>query len=65
MARAYAFETLVTEQSPRLTEMLVDRSNGDQEALNRLFPLVYAELRRQPDSISAENAPDRRSKPLR
>lgn len=27
--------------------MLVDWSNGDQEALNRLMPVVYDELRRQ------------------
>ena len=34
-------------QSQNITQMLVDWSNGDAEALNRLIPLVYAELRRQ------------------
>jgi RNA polymerase sigma factor (TIGR02999 family) len=37
----------MTEMSSGVTQLLVDWSNGDQEALNRLFPLVYAELRRQ------------------
>lgn len=29
-----------------VTELLVDWSNGDQEALNKLIPLVYDELRK-------------------
>ncbi|MCM3869406.1 MAG: sigma-70 family RNA polymerase sigma factor [Pyrinomonadaceae bacterium] len=32
---------------PDITQMLIDWSNGDQEALDRLMPVVYAELRRQ------------------
>lgn len=32
-----------------LTALLVASSNGDQEALNQLLPLVYDELRRQAD----------------
>ena len=31
---------------PRITELLVDWSNGDETALDRLMPLVYDELRR-------------------
>ena len=32
-----------------VTSLLLASSNGDQEALNRLLPLVYDELRRQAD----------------
>jgi RNA polymerase sigma-70 factor (ECF subfamily) len=34
------------DQSPQVTQILDDWSRGDGEALNRLVPLVYAELRR-------------------
>ena len=38
----------MTEPSPRdITQMLIDWSNGDRAALDRLIPVVYAELRRQ------------------
>jgi len=38
----------MTEPSPPdITQMLIDWSNGDREALNRLLPVVYTELRRQ------------------
>jgi RNA polymerase sigma-70 factor (ECF subfamily) len=37
----------VTETSSELTRLLVEWRNGDEEALNTLFPLVYRELRRQ------------------
>jgi RNA polymerase sigma-70 factor (ECF subfamily) len=38
----------MTEPSPPdITQMLIDWSNGDREALDRLMPVVYAELRRQ------------------
>jgi RNA polymerase sigma factor (TIGR02999 family) len=38
----------MTEPSPRdITQMLIDWSNGDREALDKLMPVVYAELRRQ------------------
>ena len=30
-----------------ITQLLVDWSNGDQKALDKLMPLVYSELRRQ------------------
>jgi RNA polymerase sigma factor (TIGR02999 family) len=33
-------------QSDELTELLVQASGGNREALNRVFPLVYDELRR-------------------
>ncbi len=32
--------------SPEITELLVDWSNGDQEALEKLFPVVEKELKR-------------------
>jgi RNA polymerase sigma factor (TIGR02999 family) len=38
----------MTEPSPPdITQMLIDWSNGDREALDRLLPVVYTELRRQ------------------
>ena len=38
----------MTEPSPTdITQMLIDWSNGDREAVDRLLPVVYAELRRQ------------------
>ncbi len=38
----------MTEPSPPdITQMLIDWSNGDREALDRLIPAVYTELRRQ------------------
>lgn len=38
----------MTEPSPtNITQMLIDWSNGDQEALDKLIPVVYTELRRQ------------------
>jgi RNA polymerase sigma-70 factor (ECF subfamily) len=38
----------MTEPSPvDITQMLIDWSNGDREALDRLMPVVYTELRRQ------------------
>jgi RNA polymerase sigma-70 factor (ECF subfamily) len=41
-------EVSMTEPSPRdITQMLIDWSNGDRKALDRLMPVVYAELRRQ------------------
>ena len=38
----------MTQPSPQdITRMLIDWSNGDSEALSKLMPVVYAELRRQ------------------
>jgi RNA polymerase sigma factor (TIGR02999 family) len=38
----------MTEPSPHdITQMLIDWSNGDREALDRLLPVVYTELHRQ------------------
>jgi RNA polymerase sigma-70 factor (ECF subfamily) len=38
----------MTEPSPRdITQILIDWSSGDKGALDRLIPMVYAELRRQ------------------
>ena len=36
----------MTEPSPQVTQILDDWSRGDREALNKLIPLVYSELRR-------------------
>lgn len=47
-ARLRRRRLLVTEPSPHeVTQMLIAWSNGDREALDRLTPVVYAELRRQ------------------
>jgi RNA polymerase sigma factor (TIGR02999 family) len=38
----------MTEPLPRdITQMLIDWSHGDRQALDRLIPVVYTELRRQ------------------
>ena len=37
---------MATPSRNEITDLLIDWSNGDQAALNRLMPLVYDELRR-------------------
>jgi RNA polymerase sigma-70 factor, ECF subfamily len=37
----------MTEPSPEITRLLIAWSEGDPKALDRLIPVVYAELRRQ------------------
>ena len=37
---------MATPSRDQITDLLIDWSNGDQAALNRLMPLVYDELRR-------------------
>jgi ECF sigma factor len=37
---------MATTSPNEITDLLIDWSNGDQAALNRLMPLVYDELRR-------------------
>ncbi len=37
----------MTPSSSNVTQLLHDWSNGDQEVLDKLIPIVYAELRRQ------------------
>jgi RNA polymerase sigma factor (TIGR02999 family) len=37
----------MTPSSSNVTQMLRDWSNGDREVLDKLIPIVYAELRRQ------------------
>jgi RNA polymerase sigma factor (TIGR02999 family) len=37
---------MTTPAATDVTELLIDWSNGDQEALNKLIPLVYDELHR-------------------
>ncbi len=32
--------------APQITDLLQDWKNGDRDALNRLMPIVYDELRR-------------------
>ena len=39
-----------------VTQLLVDWSNGDQAALQKLLPLVNAELRRLPDATCGKTA---------
>ena len=39
-------ETLVTSSSERVTDLLTQWRDGDRGAFDRLFPLVYQELRR-------------------
>src|SRR5215467_3068729 len=36
----------MTPSSKEVTQLLIDWSNGDREALDKLMPLVYDELRR-------------------
>lgn len=40
----------MTPGSHEITKLLLAWSKGDREALDRLFPLVYAELRRMAKS---------------
>ena len=37
---------MITNSPQDVTDLLIDWSNGDQEALNKLMPLVYDELHR-------------------
>jgi RNA polymerase sigma-70 factor, ECF subfamily len=43
--------------SPSITLILQDLADGDKDALNRLMPLVYAELRRIADSYLRNEHP--------
>jgi RNA polymerase sigma factor (TIGR02999 family) len=43
---------------PHITQLLVDWSKGDQEALDQLIPLVYAELRQLARSYLRRERPD-------
>jgi RNA polymerase sigma factor (TIGR02999 family) len=40
-----------------ITQLLVDWSNGDQKALDKLMPLVYSELRRQASNYLRRERP--------
>lgn len=40
-----------------ITQLLVDWSNGDQKALDKLMPLVYSELRRQAGNYLRREGP--------
>jgi RNA polymerase sigma factor (TIGR02999 family) len=46
-----------------LTQLLVQWSNGDQDALNKLMPLVYDELRRLARSYLRRERPDHTLQP--
>jgi RNA polymerase sigma factor (TIGR02999 family) len=49
----------MTNSSPKdLTELLVDWRRGDQEALNKLIPLVYGELHRLASRYLRRERPD-------
>jgi len=49
--------------SERITQRLVDWSNGDQAALDEVLPLVYDELRRLADSYLRRERPDHTLQP--
>lgn len=46
----------VVEQAPNITQILQDWSNGDQNSLDALIPLVYNELHRLAHRALAKNA---------
>src|SRR3989442_13067125 len=49
----------MTQPSPRnVTQMLIEWSNGDRQALDRLIPVVYEELRRQASRYLRRERPD-------
>ena len=43
--------------SHEVTQLLIDRGNGDQDALDRLMPLVYQELRQMAHSYMSRQNP--------
>lgn len=45
------------ENTGRITQMLKDWGEGDQDALDRLMPLVYGELRRRAASLLRNERP--------
>jgi len=49
---------MATLPSDEVTQFLVDWGNGDETALNKLIPLVYAELRRMAHHYMARENPD-------
>lgn len=49
---------MTTRSSKDVTELLVDWSNGDQEAMNELVPLVYDELHRLASRYLRHERPD-------
>lgn len=44
--------------SPTVTQLLLDASSGKQQAVDALFPIVYAELRRLASSYLRNERPD-------
>jgi len=49
---------MTTSSSPEVTRLLLAWRNGDQEALERLTPLVYGELRRMAHRFMRRERPD-------
>jgi RNA polymerase sigma factor (TIGR02999 family) len=49
---------MTTSSSKEVTQLLVDWSNGNQEALAKLMPLVYDELRRLAAGYLSRERPD-------
>ncbi len=49
---------MATPPSPELTQILADASRGDEDAANRLFPLIYDELRRLAGRYIKRERPD-------
>ena len=54
-----------TQKPQEITAMLHDWSNGKQEALDALLPLVYNELHARQRGFCAANVSDILCKPLR
>jgi RNA polymerase sigma factor (TIGR02999 family) len=46
-----------------LTQLLIDAGNGDNDALNRILPLIYDELRRLAGSYMRRERPDHTLQP--
>ncbi len=49
---------MATPPSPELTQILADASRGDEDAANRLFPLIYDELHRLAQRYLRRERPD-------
>ncbi len=47
----------MSSSPPEVTQLLIDWSNGDQAALDRLMPLVYEELRRMAKRYMTRQSP--------
>ena len=53
----------MTSSPPNITQLLVEWGNGDKEALDKLIPIVYAELRRQAERFLRRERPSHTLQP--